>query len=347
MTASSRQRAGSSKRTGEKPMTRHVLVFICLLPAVFLPAVLTEAQQSGKVGRLGFLGFNDPVSTREFVGAFRAGLRELGYVENQNIIIEYRWAEGKPERLPKLAAELVSLKVDVIFAAAAPSIKAAKSATKTIPIVFEMLADPVSAGFVDTLAKPGANLTGIAGLAPELGGKRLELLKEIVSRLTSVAVLANPGNPNFHSVLKASELAASALKLRLQVIEVREPSEINLAFGTITKGHAEALSVVPDPMLNGERKTIVNLAGRSRLPAVYGTSGVVENGGLMAYSPSQKEMWRRAATYVDKILKGAKPADLPVEQPTKFELIINLKAAKQIGLTIPPNVLARADKVIR
>jgi putative ABC transport system substrate-binding protein len=236
----------SAKSEDEKLMRK---TFFCLtlgtmLYALCLPA---EAQQPGKVGRLGFLGFNDPVSTKEFVDAFRAGLRELGYVENQNIIVEYRWAEGKPERLPKLAAELVSLKVDVIFAAAAPSIKAAKSATKTIPIVFEILADPVSAGFVDTLAKPGANLTGIAGLAPELGGKRLELLKEVVSRLTSVAVLANPGNPNFHSVLKASELAASALKLRLQVIEVREPSEMNLAFGTITKGHAEALSVVPDP----------------------------------------------------------------------------------------------------
>jgi putative ABC transport system substrate-binding protein len=315
-----------------------------LLLAVSFPL---HAQQRDRIGRLGFLGFNDPVSTKEFVGAFRAGLRELGYVENQNIIVEYRWAEGKPERLPKLAAELVSLKVDVIFAAAAPSIQAAKSATKTIPIVFEMLADPVSAGFIDALAKPGANLTGIAGLAPELSGKRLELLKEVLPRMAFVTLLANPTNPNFDSVLKESEKAASALKLRLQAIEVAEPGGLSAAFAQMTKQGADALSVVPDSMLFAQRKAIANLAAQKRLPAVYGMSGVAEIGGLMAYSPNQQEMWRRAATYVDKILKGAKPGDLPVEQPAKFEFVINLKAAKQIGLMIPPNVLARADKVIR
>jgi putative ABC transport system substrate-binding protein len=305
-----------------------------------------HAQQRERIGRLGFLGFNDPVSTKEFVGAFRVGLRELGYVENQNIIVEYRWAEGKPERLPKLAAELVSLKVDVIFAAGASAIRAAKNATMTTPIVFEMLADPVSAGFVKTLAHPGGNLTGIAGLAPELSGKRLELLQEIVHRLKVVAVLANPRNPNFQSVLKESGLAASALKLRLEVIEVRDPGGLAESLA-MSKKKAEALSVVPDSMLLGNHQTIVALAAKHRLPAVYGTSLVVDNGGLMAYAPSQTDMWRRAATYVDKILKGAKPADLPVEQPTKFELVINLKAAKQIGLKIPPNVLARADRVIR
>ncbi len=308
---------------------------------------MAEAQQPEKVGRVGLLGFNDPVSTKEFVEAFRDGLRERGYIDGKNIIIEYRWAEGKPDRLPKLAAELVGLKVDVIFAAAAPSIRAARNATQTIPIVFEMLADPVSAGFVNSLANPGANLTGMAGLAPELGGKRLELLKEIVPRLALVAVLANPGNPNFHSVLRESQIAATALKLRLQVIEVREASGLDAAFAKMTKARAEALTVLPDSMLFAQRKAIANLAVRTGLPAVYGTSGVVENGGLIAYSPSQTEMWRRAATYVDKILKGAKPADLPVEQPIKFELVINLKAAKQIGLKIPPNVLARADRVIK
>ena len=321
---------------------------LCFVGALlFALCFSAQAQQSDKIGRVGFLGFSNYVTSKEFIEAFREGLRDLGYTEGKNIIVEYRWAEGNPERLAKLAAELVALKVDVIFAAAAPSIRAAKNATQSIPIVFEMLADPVSAGFVDSLAKPGANLTGIAGLGPELSGKRLELLKEIVPRLAVVAVLANPRNPNFQSVLQESELAASALKLRLQVSELREPGRLAEEFATMTKGRAEALSVVPDSMLLSNYKTIFKLAAKHRLPAVYGTSAVVENGGLMTYAPSQTEMWHRAATYVDKILKGAKPADLPVEQPTKFELAISLNAAKQIGLTIPPNVLARADKVIR
>ena len=319
-----------------------------LLALFFLTTTsLSHAQQGEKVRRIGFLGVNDPVGTKDFIDAFREGLRDLGYTEGKNIIIEYRWAGGKPQRLPKLAAELAALRLDVIFAAAAPSIRAAKNATQSIPVVFETLADPVSAGFVNSLAKPGANLTGIAGLGPELSGKRLELLKEIIPKLAVVAVLANSRNPNFQSVLKESELAATALKLRLQVNKVREPDQLVDAFATMTKGGAEALSVMPDSMLLSNYKTIFDLASKNRLPAVYGTSVVVENGGLMTYAPSQTEMWRRAASYVDKILKGAKPAELPVEQPTKFELAINLKTAKQIGLTIPPNVLARADRVIR
>jgi ABC-type uncharacterized transport system substrate-binding protein len=303
------------------------------------------AQQ--KIGRAGFLGFNDPIASKPFIESFRQGLNELGYTEGKNILIEYRWAEGHAERLPKLATELVALKLDVIFAAAASAIHAAKNATITIPIVFEMLADPVSAGFVKSLARPGGNLTGIAGLGTELSGKRLELLKEIVPGLTVVAVLANPRNPNFQSVLKESSTAASALKLRLEICEVEEPGQLAKSFIMMGKKHAKALSVVPDSMLLGNHKTIVKLATKYRLPAVYGTSLVVANGGLMAYAPSQTDMWRRAATYIDKILKGAKPADLPVEQPTKFDFAINMRAAKQIGLTIPPNVLARADKVIR
>ncbi|HWO42013.1 MAG TPA: ABC transporter substrate-binding protein [Candidatus Eisenbacteria bacterium] len=292
------------------------------------------------MSRIGFLGFNDPASTREFIDAFRAGLRELGYIEKETIMVEYRWAEGRPERLPKLAAELVSVQVDAIFAAAAPSIRAAKNATNTIPIVFEMLADPVSAGFVNSLARPDGNLTGIAGLGPELSGKRLELLKDIASRLESVAGLANPANPNFDSVLKESERAAAALKVRLHLLPVREAAGLESSFATMNKERADALSVVPDSMLFAQRRAIVNMTLKARLPAVYGMSGIAEVGGLMAYSPNQREMWRRAATYVDKILKGAKPRDLPIEQPTKFELVINSKTAKQIGLTIPPNVLA-------
>jgi len=309
-------------------------------------ASIAVAQPADKVGRLGFLGF-DAVASKTFIEAFRRGLAELGYVNGQNIVIEYRWAEGKADRLPQLAAELVALKVDVIFAAAAPVIRAAQNATKTTPIVFEMLADPVSAGFVNSLAKPGGNLTGVAGLTPELSGKRLELLKEIVPKLNVVAVIGNPGNPNFQSVLKESQRAAASLKLRLQVLEVRKPAMLGQAFASMVKSGAKALTVFPDPMLLGAQNTIVNLAAKNRLPTVYGISGVVENGGLMTYAPSQAEMWHRAATYVDKILKGRAPADIPVEQPTKFELVINLKAAKQIGLTIPPNVLARADRVIR
>jgi putative ABC transport system substrate-binding protein len=319
----------------------------CLLATYFLAsASIAAAPAADKVSRLGVLGF-DAVASKAFIAAFRVGLIELGQVEGQNLVIEYRWAEGKTDRLPQLAAEMVALKVDVIFAAAAPVIRAAQNATKTTPIVFEMLADPVSAGFVNSLAKPGGNLTGVAGLAPELSGKRLELLKEIVPRLNVVAALANPGNPNFQSVLKESQRAAAILKLRLQVLEVRKPAMLGQAFAMMVKGGAEALTVFPDPMLLGAQNTIVDLAAKSRLPAVYGISGVVENGGLMTYAPSQTEMWHRAATYVDKILKGRAPADLPVEQPTKFELVINLKAAKQIGVTIPPNVLARADKVIK
>ncbi len=326
-------------------MTRKT-VFCLLAFYFFANAVTTAAEQSEKIARLGFLGF-DAVASKTFTEAFRRGLTELGYVEGQNIIIEYRWAEGKPDRLPKLAAELVALKADVIFAAAAPVIRAAKTATENTPIVFEMLADPVSAGFVTSLAKPGGNLTGVAGLAPQLSGKRLELLKEVVPRLNSVAVLGNPANPNFRSVLDESQRAASSLKLRLQIIEVSKPALLGDAFATIVRGGAEALTVFPDPMLLGQQNTIVQLAAKNRLPAVYGISGVVENGGLMTYAPSQSAMWHRAAAYVDKILKGARPADLPVEQPTRFELIINLKTAKQIGLTIPPSVLARADRVLK
>jgi putative ABC transport system substrate-binding protein len=307
----------------------------------------TVQAQPNKVGRIGFLGFNDQIASKEFIEAFRVRLHELGYLEGKNVIVEYRWAEGKGDRLIRFSAELVALNVDVIFAAGALAIRAAKNATMTTPIVFEMLADPVSAGFVKSLSHPGGNLTGIGGLGPELSGKRVELLKEVVHGLKAVAVLANPRNPNFQSVLKKSRLAASALKLQLHVAEVSDPRALPEAFAMMMMRKPEALSVVPDSMLLGNHTTIVKLAAANRLPAVYGTSLVVANGGLMSYAPSQTEMWRRAATYVDKVLKGAKPADPPVEQPTKFELIINLKAAKQIGLTIPPNVLARADQVIK
>jgi putative ABC transport system substrate-binding protein len=315
-----------------------------LLFALGAPA---QAQQPKKVPQVGILLAGALSSSVSQIDAFRQGLRDHGYVEGQTVAVQYRSAEGSFGRLPDLAAELVRLRVDVIFAAAAPSIEAASRATNTIPIVFEMLADPVSAGFVRSLAHPGGNLTGVAGLAPELSGKRLELLKLIVPRLQRVAILGNPGNPNFRTLLTATETAASGLGLQLQVLEVDEPAKLQNAFAAMNKARAECLAVIPDPMLVAKQKRIIDLAAKNKLPVIYGTSGAVEVGGLIAYAPSQSEMFKRAAYYVDKILKGAKPADLPVEQPTKFELVINLKAAKQIGLTIPPNVLARADRVIK
>jgi putative tryptophan/tyrosine transport system substrate-binding protein len=333
--------------TKNKILVKKVFIF-CFLAMMFMTTDgFPQPKVSENTPRVGFLGVNDEVASKDFIEAFRQGLRDIGYIEGKNIVVYYRWAEGNAGRLTHLAAELVNLKVDVIFAAAAQAITAAMDASGTIPIVFEMLADPVSAGFVNSLAKPGANVTGIAGLAPELSGKRLELLKEIVPRLTSVAIVANPNNPNFRSVLKESEQAAAGLKLRLQAVQVRQPAELDGSFGKMIKDGSEAVSVVPDSMLFAQRKTIIDLAVQKKLPVVYGMSGVADAGGLMTYSPNQREMWHRAATYVNKILKGAKPAELPVEQPTKFEFVINLKAAKQIGVTIPPNVLARADKVIR
>jgi putative ABC transport system substrate-binding protein len=322
-------------------------VSVALGAMLFVLCLSAEAQQVGKAARIWFLGSSPPARVQTYVDAFRQGLRDLGYIEGHNVTIEYRYAEGKFDRLAGLADELVRLKVDVIFAQAAPAIRAAKEATKTIPIVFETLADPVSAGFITSLANPGGNLTGTGGLAPELSGKRLELLKEIVPRLTLVAVLANPTNPHFHHLRTATETAASALSLRLQVLEMRGPARLEDAFSAMVKGRAEALAVFPDPMIGGELKRIVNFVAKNRLPAVFGISGAVENGALMSYAPSQSEMFRRAAYYVDRILKGSKPAELPVEQPTKFELVINLKTANQIGLTIPQSVLYRADRVIK
>jgi putative tryptophan/tyrosine transport system substrate-binding protein len=323
-----------------------IFSILLIVPLVVVGAIV-QAQQPEKVPRIGFLSATSPSAQNAFLDAFKQGLRDLGYVVGQNVALEIRAAEGKYDSLPDRAAELVRLKVDVIFAASAPAIKAAKQATSTIPIVFETLSDPVADGFVANLARPGGNLTGLAGLAPELSGKRLELLKEVVPRLTRVAVLLNPDNPNARRLLKETEISAQALGMQLQVLQVRHPDELDKAFSAMTKARAGALTVIPDPTLQAERKKVADLSAKTRLPAIYGISGVAEIGGLMVYAPSLHDLWRRAATYVDKILKGAKPADLPVEQPTKFEFIVNLKAAKQIGLTIPPNVLARADRVIK
>jgi putative ABC transport system substrate-binding protein len=281
------------------------------------------------------------------VEAFQQGLRELGYVEGKNIVIEWRSGEGKVERQGELAAEVVRLKVDVIVTSGPTMTRAAKEATVTIPIVMANDADPVGSGVVASLARPGGNITGLSTLSPELSGKQLELLKEIVPKLSRVAVVGASTSTSSALALRETELAAGAFGVQLQYLDVLGPKDIETAFREAGKGRADAVLLLPTAVLNTQRKQIVDLAVKSRLPAIYPDTAYTEAGGLVSYEANLADMYRRAATYVDKILKGAKPADLPVEQPTKFELVINLRAAKQIGLTIPPNVLVRADKVIK
>jgi putative ABC transport system substrate-binding protein len=306
-----------------------------------------HAQQPAKVPRIGFLIAASTSANTARNDAFRHGLREVGYVEGKNIIIEWRSAEGKADRLPGLAAELVRLKVDIIVSGGPSTTRAAKEATSTIPIVMAQDPDPVGSGFVASLARPGGNITGLATLTPELSGKRLELLKEVVPKLSRVAVLGTSTRPGNAQELREVELAAGAFKVQLKYLDVLGPKDIETAFRAASQRQADALLVLGGPVLISHRTQVVEFVVKSRLPATYDRPEFVEEGGLMTYSVSSTDLFRRAATYVDKILKGAKPADLPVEQPTKFEFIINLKAAKQIGLVIPPNVLARADKVIR
>ena len=308
---------------------------------------LAEAQQPKKVYRIGFLGGSSASAYARFIEAFRQGLRDLGYEDGQNITIDYRYGEGKRDRLPDLSAELVRLRVDVIVVSGALAISALKNATKTIPIVMTTVEDPVAQGFVASLARPGGNITGLTNLAPELSGKRLELLKETISKVSRVAVLWDPSTPGSAVTFKETQVVAPALSVQLQSLEVRNSNDFEGAFRAATTERAGALIVLQSLLTNAHRQRIVDLAVNNRLPAMYTQTEYVEVGGLMSYAPSYTDIYRRAAVYVDKILKGAKPADLPVEQPTKFELVINLKTAKQIGLTIPPNVLARADKVIK
>jgi len=305
------------------------------------------AQQSGKVARIGFLSGSSPSAVSARVEAFRQGLLELGYVEGKSIVIEYRYAEGKLDRLPALAAELVRLNVGVIVTGGPQVTRVAKEATSTIPIVMAQDADPVGTGFVASLARPGGNITGLTSLTPELSGKRLELLKEIIPKLSRVAVMGTSTNPGNTLALREVELAAGAFGVKLQYLDVLDPKDFETAFRAATKGRAEAVLVLASPVLSSHRTQVVDLVVKNRLPATYPNSPWMDAGGLMTYGVSLTDLDRRAATYVDKILKGRKPAGLPVEQPTKFEFIINLKAAKQIGLTIPPKVLARADKVMR
>src|SRR6478672_1687412 len=319
-----------------------------LLTAILLASFhRAEAQQSTQVPSIAYLSSGQGFVSSERRQAFRQGLRELGYVEEKNLIVEYRYAEGNSERLAALAAELVRLKIDVIVTSGPPGTRAAKKATTTVPIVMAHDPDPLGSGFIASLARPGGNITGLSSLVAQLGGKRLELLRELIPKLSRVAVLGTSTNPSNVQMATEIEVAARPIGIRIQFVDVQDSKEIEGGFRAATKAHAEALFVLGNPVLNAHRTEVADLAVKSRLPAVYGQPDLMAAGGLMFYGASITEMFRRAAIYVDKILKGAKPADLPVEQPTKFELIINLKTAKQIGLIIPPNVLARADKVIR
>ena len=312
-----------------------------ILLAVGLPA---QAQQPTKVARIGYLSPGDPVSRTYRTEAFRQGLKELGYIEWKNIAIEYRFAEARSERLPELAQDLVRLKVDIIFAGSHPATEAAKNATQTIPIVTSSQ-DPVSSGFVVGLARPGGNITGLTNLTSELVGKRLELLKEVIPQLFRVAVLWTPSHPA-STIWRRTEVVAQSLGVQLQAAEIRERDDLELAFVAIKRERAEALLMLRNPLVNDLTKRIANLAAASRLPAIYDEQRFPELGGLMSYGVNLADVDRRAAIYIDKILKGANPADLPIERPTKFELVINLKTAKALGLKIPAHLLMEADKVI-
>jgi ABC-type uncharacterized transport system substrate-binding protein len=327
-------------------MARKIIVVLLVGLALASGA---QAQQPTKVPRIGYLDTSgDPSAPSGRLEAFRQGLRDLGYIEGKNILVEPRYAEGQLDRFPSLVAELVQLKVDVLIVSALPAIRAAKQATKTIPIVMVTTVDPVATGLIDSLARPGGNITGLTQLGRELSGKRLELLKEAVPRISRVGVLWDENAPGPKIGFKEYEGAARALKIRLQSLEVRGPNpDFEDAFQATAKGRVNALITITNPLLARYPKRIADLAIKNRLPSMYEQVYYVEAGGLLSYSTNVREAYRRAAFYVDRILKGAKPSDLPVEQPMKFELVINLKTAKQIGVTITPNVLARADKVIK
>ena len=320
-------------------------VVLLLLSAFLGTAAAQPREKVPRVGSLHIGSHSDPIPQR-YLDAFRQGLRELGYVDGQNIAIESRWAEGKHDRLPALAADLVRSKVDVIITLSSPATQAAQQATRTIPIVMSLVNDPVGSGLVASLARPGGNVTGISMMGPDLAGKQLQLLKEVVPKVSLVALLTNPANPSSAHFLREAEAGARALGVRVQTLEARNPQEIDSAFAAMTRERAGALLILPDGTFLLQRRQIAELAVKRRLPSVYGMPEHVEAGGLMAYGADRLDQLRRAATFVDKILKGAKPADLPVEQSAKFELAINLRTAKAIGLTIPPSLLQRADQII-
>jgi len=326
------------------------MIGLAVVLAVSLAAPLAaDAQPAGKVPRIGFLGLTSPSDRPPLLDAFRQRLRDLGWVEGQNIVIDYRYGEGRVDRLPDLAAELVRLKVDLIVASAGTQVAmAAKNATETIPIVMIAVRDPVGTGLIAGLARPGGNVTGVSGSAGlEWVAKQLELLKETVPEIRRVAILSNPANAYHQLAIREVNVAARSLGVRLQLLEARGPNEFDGAFAAMAKERVGALLVLSDGIFSLHRTRLADLAAKSRLPAAYGVRESVEAGGLMSYGPSLLDSYRQAATYVDRILRGAKPAELPVEQPTKYELVINLKTAKALGLTIPQSLLVRADEIIQ
>ena len=346
MRAGRRQRAVGSEHKRAKRICR-VFVLVCVLSVVF-PPVGSDSQEPPNVARIGFLTGDSPSNFSERREAFRLGLREHGYAEGKNIVIHWRFTDGIADRRPPLAAELVRLKPDVIVAVGSGDIRAVRQATATIPIVMVQGGDAVGSGFVASLARPGGNITGLSTLRPELSGKRLELLKEIIPKLARVAVLVSPNEQDYPQIQKELYRAAQALGVKLQYLAVRQANDIATAFRQASKDQADAaLFRVAGPYVSPRRTQIAAYAVKNRLPVIYERAAEVEAGGLLSYGVDNADMYRRAAKFVEKILKGANAADIPVEQPTKFEFVVNLKAAEQIGLTIPPNVLARADRVIR
>ena len=328
-------------------MNTRILALFCLLITILLITGFAQAQQPRKVSHIGFLTAISAASMATRMEAFHKGLHDLGYVEGKNLVIDYRYADGKTDSLAAFAAELVRSKIDVIVTAGASATGPAKEATATIPIVMAQDGDPVATGAVASLARPGGNITGLSTFAPAIAGKRLELLKEVVPKLSHVAVFGISTNPGNALALKEIEIAAKALALKVQTLDILGSKDIENAFRAAVKERAGAVLVLVSSVSLSQRPRILGLAVKSKLPVIYPQNEYVEDGGLMSYAPNYADLFRRAAIYVDKILKGAKPADLPVEQPKQFEFVINLKAAKEIGLTIPPNVLARADRVIR
>ena len=326
-------------------MQKRTATLVVLATLIFSQVYLAHAQKSVSIPRIGVLYLGSPPNANFDV--FIEELRELGHIEGKNILIEYRYAEGKEDRLPELATELVRLKVDAIFTAGTPALFALKQATKTIPIVFFSTSDPIGTGVVASLAHPGGNITGMSGLASDLWPKRLELLKEVFPKLSRVAMLWNKNNDGMALEARATQEVARPLGVALQDRGVKDPNELEVVFAVMTKDRPDGFLALMDPVLISYRKRILDFLAKNRVPAIFQSSDWVEAGGLISYGPSYPELFRHAAVQMDKILKGAKPADIPVEQPTKFELVINLKTAQQIGLTIPPNVLARADRVIR
>ena len=347
VSVSDNQKSKTCPEPRRRIQNRKLVGIVALLIAFAMYGAVATAQPTAKIPRIGILAtFSQSVIAARVEG-FQQGLRELGYVEGKNIVIEWRSGDGSNDRMRALAAELVGLKVDVLVSPGPTATRVFKEATSTIPIVMAQDTDPVGSGFVASLARPGGNITGLATLAPEMGGKQLDLLKEIVPKLSRVAVIGNSTVPGDAQAIRETLLAAGAYEIYLRYLDVPDPKDLETTFRVAAKGRADGLLVLGNPNLNARRKQVVDLAVKHKLPATYTRPEYIEAGGLMYYGTNYPDLFRRAATYVDKILKGAKPADLPIEQPTKFEFVINVKAAKQIGLTIPPNVLARADRVIK